>query len=66
MKKFITAILAVLYISTSTGAMVHMHYCMGQLADWGLGITNPKPAVNVAWRKAMKKTMAAARMSINS
>jgi len=37
MKKFITAILAILYISTSTGATVYMHYCMGKLADWGLG-----------------------------
>ena len=37
MKKFITAILAILYISTSTGATVHMHYCMGKLAGWGLG-----------------------------
>ena len=37
MKKFVTAILAVLYISTSTGATVQLHYCMGKLADWGFG-----------------------------
>ncbi len=37
MKRFAAAILAVLYISTSAGATVHMHYCMGKLADWGLG-----------------------------
>ncbi len=36
MKKTIVAILAILYISTSVGATVHMHYCMGKLADWGL------------------------------
>jgi len=36
MKKFFTAILAILYISTSTGATLHMHYCMGKLANWGL------------------------------
>lgn len=36
MKRFAAAILAVLYISTSTGATVHMHYCMGKLAEWGL------------------------------
>ena len=36
MKKFITAILAFLYIGTSTGATVHMHYCMGKIADWGI------------------------------
>jgi hypothetical protein len=37
MKKFITAILAVLYLGTSSGATIHMHYCMGKLAEWGLG-----------------------------
>lgn len=37
MKKFAAVILALLYLSSSTGAMVHMHYCMGKLADWGLG-----------------------------
>ena len=36
MKKFIVAILAVLYLGTSTGATVHIHYCMGKLVDWGL------------------------------
>ncbi len=37
MKKFFVAILALLYISTSTGAFVHVHYCMGEMADWGFG-----------------------------
>jgi hypothetical protein len=37
MKKLFVAIVALLYISTSTGATLHMHYCMGKLADWGLG-----------------------------
>lgn len=36
MKRFAAAILAVLYISTSAGATVHMHYCMGKLAEWSL------------------------------
>lgn len=35
MKKFLVAILALLYLTTSTGATVHMHYCMGKLIDWG-------------------------------
>ncbi len=34
MKKILTAILAVLYITTSTGATIHLHYCMGKLAKW--------------------------------
>jgi hypothetical protein len=37
MKKFILTILVLVYITTSTGAAIHMHYCMGKLADWGLG-----------------------------
>ncbi len=36
MKKFLTVILALAYMATSTGAALHMHYCMGKLADWGL------------------------------
>lgn len=36
MKKLLVAILAILYISASFGATVHIHYCMGKLADWGL------------------------------
>lgn len=42
MKKFITAILAVLYLGTSFGATIHIHYCMGQLADWGLSHNKSK------------------------
>lgn len=36
MKKLLIIIIALLYISTSTGAVIHMHYCMGKLSDWGL------------------------------
>jgi len=36
MKKVFLAILAFVYIATSTGATVHMHYCMGELTDWAL------------------------------
>jgi hypothetical protein len=36
MKKFLVTILALIYMFTSTGATVHMHYCMGQLVNWGL------------------------------
>ncbi len=37
MKKVLIVILALLYISTSSGAVVHLHYCMGNLAGWGFG-----------------------------
>lgn len=36
MKKLIVSILAVLYLGTSTGATVHLHYCMDKLAGWTL------------------------------
>jgi hypothetical protein len=36
MKKFIVCILAILYMGSSTGATVHMHYCMGKLVEQGL------------------------------
>jgi hypothetical protein len=40
MKKFVTAILAMLYLSTASGATVHMHFCMGKLADWSVLMHN--------------------------
>ncbi|MFL5788778.1 MAG: HYC_CC_PP family protein [Flavisolibacter sp.] len=36
MKKFAATILAILYLVTSTGATIHMHYCMGKLKSSGL------------------------------
>ena len=36
MKKVLAAILAFLYLSTSLGATLHLHYCMGKLVSWGL------------------------------
>jgi hypothetical protein len=36
MKKFFASILAFLYLSTSMGATLHLHYCMGKLVSWGL------------------------------
>ena len=42
MKKIIVAILAFLYMSTTAGATIHIHFCMGKLADWGLGHNSSK------------------------
>ena len=36
MKKVFATILAVIYLSTSMGATVHLHYCMGKLFSWSL------------------------------
>jgi hypothetical protein len=37
MKKLLAAILAILYLSTSIGATIKIHYCMGKLVEWSLG-----------------------------
>src|SRR5258708_28019621 len=36
MKKVFATILAIIYLSTSMGATVHLHYCMGKLFSWSL------------------------------
>jgi hypothetical protein len=36
MKRILATILAFVYLSTSIGATVHLHYCMGKLTSWGL------------------------------
>jgi hypothetical protein len=36
MRKILATILAFVYLSSSMGATVHLHYCMGKLASWGL------------------------------
>ena len=56
MKKVVASILAVLYLSTSMGATVHFHYCMGRLVGWGLVDREGKDCV--ACGMAMKGAMA--------
>lgn len=41
MKKAVVTILAVLYFITSTGATIHIHFCMGKLISWKVN-TNEK------------------------
>lgn len=55
MKKFILTILAFVYISSSTGASIHMHYCMGKLADWGIGQNDSKACGKCGMEKAGEK-----------
>jgi hypothetical protein len=42
MKKVLATILAFVYLSSSMGATIHLHYCMGKLASWGLIYHNSK------------------------
>ena len=36
MKKILTSILAIFYLSFSVGATIHLHYCMDKLVNWSL------------------------------
>ena len=42
MKKFIVSILALVYLSSSTGTSVDIHYCMGKLVNWTFSHTEGK------------------------
>jgi hypothetical protein len=55
MKKFAAAILAIFYLSTSTGANIHTHYCMGEMADWGLGNNKSKTCDKCGMEKSEEK-----------
>jgi hypothetical protein len=35
MKRIFITILAIVYLGSSSGVMMHMHYCMGKLAELG-------------------------------
>ena len=37
MQKFLLSILTLLYMASTTGAMLESHFCMGRLADWSIG-----------------------------
>jgi hypothetical protein len=55
MKKFLVTILAFLYISTSTGAIINVHYCMGKLAGWEFGNESSKTCGKCGMEKSDKK-----------
>lgn len=54
MKKLIVAILAVLYLGVSSGATVHLHYCMGKL----LGVSLVEKDSRKCGKCGMEKTAA--------
>ena len=55
MRKSLALIVAIVYLSTTTGATIHMHYCMGKLADWGLGHNRSKTCGNCGMVKSEEK-----------
>jgi len=55
MKKFIISIITLIYLGTSIGAVIHMHYCMGELADWGWGHNTSKTCGSCGMNKSDEK-----------
>ena len=51
MKKLIVTILAVFYLGVSSGATVHLHYCMGQLIEWGFTKDEAKKCGNCGMKR---------------
>jgi hypothetical protein len=51
MKKLFTGILAFLYLSTSLGATIHIHYCMGKLISWSFANQESKNCSNCGMLK---------------
>ena len=52
MKRVIASILAVIYLSTSMGATVHLHYCMGRLVGMDLVDHGRKDCTSCGMSKA--------------
>ena len=55
MKKIIVTILALAYIITSTGVALQMHYCMGELAGWGMGTNKSEICSNCGMKESDEK-----------
>lgn len=56
MKRILATILTLVYLTTSIGATLHLHYCMGKLVSWGLLDHKDKhcPLCGMAPKKADK------------
>lgn len=55
MRKIIIAIAAFFYLSASSGFTLHLHYCMGKLADWGLWNNDAKTCGGCGMEKSDEK-----------
>lgn len=55
MRQVATTIIAFLYICTASGVNIHMHYCMGEMADWGLGNNKSKTCGKCGMEKSEEK-----------
>ncbi|MEJ7693543.1 hypothetical protein [Daejeonella sp.] len=55
MKKFIIILLATFYLGVSSGATVHLHYCMGKLMDWSMNYKKATKCGNCGMEKGDSK-----------
>lgn len=55
MKKIVVVILAFVHLSASAGVTMHMHYCMGKLADWGFSSKESRICGKCGMEKSTKK-----------
>ena len=55
MKKLLVTILAIVYLGTSSGVVLHMHYCMGQLAELGFSVKSSKVCSKCGMLQSTKK-----------
>jgi len=61
MKRLFVAILAILYMGTSTGATLHLHYCMGKLVGWDLGHKEPDACGKCGMKKGLSQNKGCCR-----
>lgn len=54
MKKFFTVILALLYLATTSGATIHLHYCMGKLIEKDLWAAGEKSCSKCGMEKSSR------------
>ncbi len=52
MKKLIVTILTFVYITSATGATIHLHYCMGKLVEWSFWKNKSEKCDNCGMDKA--------------
>jgi len=55
MKKFLVTILALVYLTASSGATINFHYCMGKLVNWDLSHKSKSKCNNCGMEKAGHK-----------
>lgn len=53
MRKFFLAILTLIYLITTTGVVVNVHYCMGKLAGWELSDKETKTCSKCGMEKSL-------------